>query len=45
MRNNKTTSGYVQHILETGHTFGNINDTMEIFKVKKGLYFREFLYI
>jgi hypothetical protein len=39
MRNNKSTSGYVQHVLETGHAFGNINDTMEIDKVKqKGLY-------
>jgi hypothetical protein len=39
IRSNKSTSGYVQHILETGHAFGNINDTMEIVKVKqKGLY-------
>jgi hypothetical protein len=39
IRSKKRTSGYVRHILETGHAFGNINDTMEIVKIKqKGLY-------
>jgi predicted GIY-YIG superfamily endonuclease len=27
---NKITSGYSQHILETGHCYGKIQDTMDI---------------
>jgi hypothetical protein len=39
IHNNKSTSRYVQHIPKTRHASGNINDTMEIVKVKqKGLY-------
>jgi hypothetical protein len=28
--NNNKKTGYMQHILNTGHTYGSINDTMEI---------------
>jgi hypothetical protein len=39
IRNNRETSGYVQHILETGHSFGKMNDIMEIIKIeRKGSY-------
>jgi hypothetical protein len=39
IRNNRETSGYVQHILETGHSFGKMNDIMEIIKIEqKGSY-------
>jgi hypothetical protein len=34
IRNNNTNTGYSKHILDTGHTYGTINDTMYI--VKKG---------
>jgi hypothetical protein len=38
IRNNRETSG-VQHILETGHSFGKMNDIMEIIKIeRKGSY-------
>jgi hypothetical protein len=49
IRNNKCTSGYVQHILETGHAFGNMNDSIEIVKIQqKGSHLKtleNFLYI
>jgi hypothetical protein len=35
IRNNKSTSGYVQHILDTGHAFGNMDDSMEIVKIQQ----------
>jgi hypothetical protein len=35
---NKTTSRYVQHILDTGHSYGSIKDTLRILhRNKKGL--------
>jgi hypothetical protein len=38
IRQNKEKSGYSQHILNTGHRYGTIDDTMEIlYKNKKGL--------
>jgi hypothetical protein len=38
IRNNNNNSGYSNHILNTGHTYGTINDTMDdiIRKGKKG---------
>jgi hypothetical protein len=33
--NNKSTSGYVQHIFDTGHAFGNMDDSMEIVKIQQ----------
>jgi hypothetical protein len=30
IRTNKTTSEYAQHILETGHSYGNTEDTLNI---------------
>jgi hypothetical protein len=30
IKSNKTTSKYVQHILESGHTYGKIEDTLNI---------------
>jgi hypothetical protein len=39
IRNNRETSGYVQHILETGHSYGKMNDIMEVIKIEqKGSY-------
>jgi hypothetical protein len=35
IRDNKSTSGYVQHILDTGHAFGNMDDSMEIVKIQQ----------
>jgi hypothetical protein len=34
IRNNKSTSGSVQHILDTGHAFGNMDDSMEVVKIQ-----------
>jgi hypothetical protein len=34
IRNNKSTSGYVQHILDTGHAYGKMND-MDIMKIQE----------
>jgi hypothetical protein len=37
IRNNNSNSGYSNHILNTGHTYGTITDTMELVKIgKKG---------
>jgi hypothetical protein len=37
IRKNSSNSGYSNHILNTGHTYGTITDTMEIVKTgKKG---------
>jgi hypothetical protein len=38
IRNSRKTSGYVQHIVETGHSFGKMNDIMEIKIEQKGSY-------
>jgi hypothetical protein len=35
IRNNKSTSEYVQHILEKRHAFGNMDDSMEIVKIQQ----------
>jgi hypothetical protein len=37
IRNNNNNSGYSNHILNTGHTYGTINNTMDIIRTgKKG---------
>jgi hypothetical protein len=33
IKHNSDTSTYAQHILNNGHTYGNINDTMDIIKI------------
>jgi hypothetical protein len=35
IRNNRNTSGYVQHILETGHAFGRMSGIVEVIKIKQ----------
>jgi hypothetical protein len=35
IRSNNGNSGYSNHILNTGHTYGNITDTMDIMKTEK----------
>jgi hypothetical protein len=35
IHNNKSTSRYVKHILDTGHAFGNMDDSMEIVKIQQ----------
>jgi hypothetical protein len=35
IRSNNGKSGYLNHILNTGHTYGNITDTMEIINTEK----------
>jgi hypothetical protein len=35
IRTNKLTSRYAQHIFDTGHTYGTIEETMEIMQVKR----------
>jgi hypothetical protein len=37
IRNNNNNSGYSNHILNTGHTYGTINKTMDIIKKGKHL--------
>jgi hypothetical protein len=32
IRNNNSNSGYSNHILNTGHTYGTITDTMDVIK-------------
>jgi hypothetical protein len=34
IRNNKPKTGYAQHILDTGHEYGKLEDTMEIIEVQ-----------
>jgi hypothetical protein len=34
IRNNNSNTGYLNHILNTGHTYGTISDTMDI--IRKG---------
>jgi hypothetical protein len=34
-KNNNSNSGYSNHILNTGHSYGNITDTMEIIKIER----------
>jgi hypothetical protein len=39
IRTNNSNTGYANHILNTGHTYGTIIDTMEIMKTeRKGRY-------
>jgi hypothetical protein len=33
--NNRETSGYVKHILETGHAFGKINEIKDVTKIER----------
>jgi hypothetical protein len=35
IKNNSSKSGYSNHILNTGHLYGNITDTMEIIKIER----------
>jgi hypothetical protein len=35
IRYNKESSGYAQHILNTGHSYGNIEDVMDIIKIER----------
>jgi hypothetical protein len=35
MRNNKSTLGCVQRILDTGHAYGKMNDIMNIMKIQE----------
>jgi hypothetical protein len=35
IHNNKSTSGFVQHVLETGRAFGNMDGSMEIVKIQQ----------
>jgi hypothetical protein len=35
IRYNKESSGYAQHILNTDHSYGNIEDTMDIIKIER----------
>jgi arginyl-tRNA--protein-N-Asp/Glu arginylyltransferase len=35
IRYNKESSGYAQHILNTGHSYGNIEDIMDIIKIER----------
>jgi hypothetical protein len=35
IRFNKENSGYAKHILKSGHSYGNINDVMDILEVEK----------
>jgi hypothetical protein len=35
VRNNNGNSGYSNHMLNTGHAFGSITDTMKVVKLKK----------
>jgi hypothetical protein len=34
IRNNKSKTGYAQHILDTGHKYGKLEDTMETKEVQ-----------
>jgi hypothetical protein len=41
IRNNKRNTGFSHHILNTGHSYGSIEDTMTILKTaKKGQYMK-----
>jgi hypothetical protein len=35
IKNNTETSKFVQHILETNHTYGPMEETMEILQINK----------
>jgi hypothetical protein len=35
IKNNNSKSGYSNNILNTGHSYGNITDTMEIIKIER----------
>jgi hypothetical protein len=35
IRNNKNTSGFVQHVLDAGHAYGKINEIMEVVKIQE----------
>jgi hypothetical protein len=35
MRANNANSGYSNHILNTGHTYGNVTNAMKILKIEK----------
>jgi hypothetical protein len=35
IRNNTGNSGYLYHILNTGHAYGSMTDTMKIIQIKK----------
>jgi hypothetical protein len=34
-KNNRDNTGYTEHILNTRHSYGTIQDTMEIITIKK----------
>jgi hypothetical protein len=43
IKNNNSKSGYSNHILNTGHSYGNITDTMEIIKIgRKGKHIKRY---
>jgi hypothetical protein len=35
VRNNNSNSGYSSHILNTGHAYGSITDTIKVVKIQK----------
>jgi hypothetical protein len=35
IRTNKLNSKYAEHILDTGHTYGTINETVDVMRIKK----------
>jgi hypothetical protein len=35
IRNNRTKTGYSQHIINTGHEYGNIENTLNVLNVQK----------
>jgi hypothetical protein len=35
IRNNNSNSGHSNHVLNTGHAYGSIADTMKVVKVEK----------
>jgi hypothetical protein len=35
VRNNNGNSGYSNHVLNTGHTYGSATDTMKVLKIEK----------
>jgi hypothetical protein len=35
IRNNSTKTGYSQHIINTGHEYGNIESTLNVLKIQK----------
>jgi hypothetical protein len=35
VRNNNSNSGYSNHILNTGHAYGSVTNTMKVIKIEK----------